>query len=325
MDYVAVTLKGIEDLASDEIKSALKSKPKKIAEGRLFFSAKNIDKFSPRLIKRIYSLIDYFDFSSEQELVKKCSKLKFSFKGTFVVRCSRQGVHDFDSRVVERDVGEIIYNKGFKVDLKNPDNIIVVDIYNNKCFIGFLVKDNLCKRPYRVKVFSSSINACLAAAAVKFSDIKPSHVLLDPFCRDGVIAIEAYLLGCKNVFAFDEAVNSIRNAKINSKLGGAKIKILKCGTDSLDLKFDEGSVDRIVTYPPFLSKNKKQKVIESIYSDFFYQARVLLKKSGALTILTPKPELVEQYASKLGFKKIKEQDVSVSNNNYKLIIFKKLK
>ncbi len=115
MNYVAVTLKGIEDLASDEIKSALKSKTKKLADARLFFSAKNIDNFSPRLINRVYSLLGNFDFSSEHDLVKKCSKLKFSFNGSFVVRCSRHGIHNFNSRAVERDVGEVIFNKGFSI------------------------------------------------------------------------------------------------------------------------------------------------------------------------------------------------------------------
>lgn len=324
MKYVAVTLKGIEDLASGEIKSAFKSNPEKIADGRLLFNAKSIDEFSPRLMGRIYSFIGYFSFSSLKDLINKSSKLDFSFKGSFVVRCSREGSHEFDSRMIERDVGEVIFNKGFKVDLKNPNNVVVVDIIHDKCFLGILLKDNLCKRPYRIKVFSSSINACLAAAAIKFGGAKKTDVFLDPFCKDGVIPIEVSLLGFKNVFACDEAMNNIRSAKINAKLAGAKIKFSKSNVDSLDLKFDSESINRIVAYPPFLSKRKKQSVIENVYKEFFFQVRSILKKTGTVTLISQKPELLEKFAKRSGFKIVKERNVFVSNNNYKIMIFKKI-
>jgi len=323
MKYVAVTLKGIEDLASAEVKSLLKSTSVKIGDGRLLFDAKSLEKFSPTLVNRLYLYIAHFDFSSGQDIIVKCSKVKFSLKGSFVVRCSREGIHDFDSRIIERDVGGVIYNQGFKVNLENPDNTVVVDIVGKKCFLGILVRDNICKRPYRIKVFSSSINACLAAAAVKLAAVKKSDSILDPFCRDGVIAIEASASGCENVFACDESMNNIRNAKINAKLALTKIKFAKCNIDSLDLRFDEGSIDKIMTFPPFLSKRKKQSSIESLYKEFFHQARNTLKKSGFLILISHKPELLELHAKRAGFKMLKEKNVFVSNLDYKVMVFKK--
>ena len=280
MKFIAVTMRGAEGLASEEMKSFAKS-PKKIYDGHVLFEAKDLKKFSPRLVNRVYSYIGHFEFSSIHDLVLKSSKLKFSFKGTFVVRCFRQGVHDFNSRVVEKDVGEVVYKKAFKVNLKNPDNIVIVDIVDNVCFVGLLLMNDVCKRKYRIKSFSSSINACLAAAAVKFSKVKSSSKVLDPFCKDGVIAIESYLLGCRHVTAFDESPNNIRAAKINAKLGGAKIKFVKTDVDSLDLKVDEESIDMIITCPPFLSKKKKQAAIENVYREFFHQARNVLKNVAA--------------------------------------------
>lgn len=323
MKYVAVTLKGIEELASAEIKYFTKSDSKKIGDARLLFSAKTLEKFSPTLVNRIYSYITHFDFSSEKDILSKCSKIKFSFKGSFAVRCSREGMHDFDSRVIERDVGEVIYKKGFKVNLEKPDNTVVVDIVGKKCFLGILAMDNLCKRPYRIKVFSSSINACLAAAASRFAAVRKSDSVLDPFCRDGIIPIEVSSL-CKNVFACDESMNNVRNAKINAKLASAKIKFVRCNIDSLDLKFDESSIDKIITCPPFISKRKRQSSIESLYKEFFHQARNLLKKSGKLVLLSNKPELLELHAKRAGFSIVKEKTVFVSNLNYKIMVFKKV-
>lgn len=322
MEFVAVTLNGVEDLASAEIKSLLKVSSEKVADARLLFSAKSIEGFSPRLVNKLYSLITSFAFSSKSELVKNASKVKYSLKGSFVVRCSRSGIHDFDSRAVEREVGAVIFKQGFKVDLENPKNTVFVDIVGSKCFIGLLVKDNICKRPYRVRVFSSSINACLAASAIKFSGLKSSDVLLDPFCRDGVIPIEASLLGCKKVFAFDGSSNSVRNAKINAKLAAVKVKFSRCNVDSLDLKLDDGSVGKVVTCPPFVSKKKKQSSLEQVYKEFFHQLRQVLKKSGTITVISPKPELIELHAKRSGFILLKEKYVSVSNVGYKIVVFK---
>ncbi len=323
MKYIAVTLKGIEDLASNEIKSSLKSKPEVLHDGRILFVARGLGKFSPRLVSRIYSYIAHFTFSSEKDILSKCSKIGFSFKGSFVVRCSREGSHDFNSRIIERDIGEIIYKQGFKVNLENPDNTVVVDIIGSTCFLGLLVKENLCKRTYRIKVFSSSINACLAASAVILSDIKKSAILLDPFCRDAVIPIEACMLGYKKVFACDESMNNIRNAKINAKLASAKISFSKSNIDSLDLKFSQDSIASIITFPPFLSKKKKPGSIENLYKEFFYQINPILTKSGTLTVISHKPDLIMLFAKRSGFKIIKEREVFASNLEYKIIVFKK--
>lgn len=324
MRFVAVTMKGAEDLASAEIKSFTKKNPEKLYYGHIMFDAKDLKKFSPRLINRVYSYIGHFQFSSLQDLVSKSSKLKFSFKGSFVVRCFRQGSHDFNSKVIEHDVGEVIYKKGFKVSLKTPDNTIIVDIIDDWCFIGVLLMNDLCKRPYRIKVFSSSINACLAAAAVKFSKVKISSIILDPFCKDGVIPIESSILGCKKVVALDESQNNIRAAKINAKLANVKIKFVKSNIDSLDLKFDEDSIDNIVTCLPFISKKKKQSSIETLYREFFHQARNILKKSGTITLISHKPELLHVHAKRTGFMLVDEIDIFVSNTDYKVVIFRKI-
>ncbi|MFH1210952.1 MAG: THUMP domain-containing protein [archaeon] len=320
MKYVAVTMKGAEDLACKEVKSPCK----RIYDGHMLFEAKDLKGFSPRLVNRVYSYLGHFRFSSLQDLISKSSKLKFSLKGSFVVRCFRQGQHDFNSKIIEKDVGEVIYKKGFKVNLKNPDNTVIVDIVDDNCCIGLLAMNDLCKRSYRIKSFSASINACLAAAAIKFSGVKKSSIVVDPFCKDGVIPIEASLVGCKSAVGLDESANNIRAAKINAKLANAKVKFVKSNVDSLDMKVDENSVDFIITCPPFISKRKKQAAIESVYREFFHQARNMLKDSGSLTLISHKPELLLVCAKRAGFKPVKEREIFVSNMYYKVVIFRKI-
>jgi len=65
----------------------------------------------------------------------------------------------------------------------------------------------------------------------------------------------------------------------------------------LDSKFDEGSVDKIVIYPPTVTdSNKKQ--MEKLYTEFFHQAEFILAKEGKIVLLTRTPDLIEKYAEK---------------------------
>ncbi|MCW3136222.1 MAG: THUMP domain-containing protein [Canidatus Methanoxibalbensis ujae] len=68
---------------------------------------------------------------------------------TFAVRVERRGMkEDISGRVVEREVGgylydliERIHSKKPKVDLKNPDKLIVIEIIGNRCGVGFITRE----------------------------------------------------------------------------------------------------------------------------------------------------------------------------------------
>src|SRR3989344_1215570 len=205
MKFVAVTIKGLEAFAAQELREALKAKIEKPEiPGRVILSLK---KPSPKIkslrsVDTVYSLLTIFKFKTLDDIAENTKKIKFGFKGTFAVHCKREGSHDFKANDAEARIGEIIFETGKKVDLKNPDNVVYVDILDDLCLIGFLIVANLCKREYRVRINSRSITGCLAHLVLKLAGVKKNSKVLDPFCKDGVIAIEASLLKCK-VYAFD--------------------------------------------------------------------------------------------------------------------------
>ncbi|HID20636.1 MAG TPA: hypothetical protein EYP28_06860 [Methanophagales archaeon] len=68
---------------------------------------------------------------------------------TFGFRVERRGMkEDISSQAVEREVGgyfydliEKIYGRKPKVNLKNPDKLIAIEIVGNRCGIGFITKE----------------------------------------------------------------------------------------------------------------------------------------------------------------------------------------
>jgi len=76
---------------------------------------------------------------------------KLGASDSFAVRCQRRGRHDFSSRDVERQLGSMLEEStGATVDLRNPRKIVVVQIFQDKAFVGVTEAANLLAKPIRV-------------------------------------------------------------------------------------------------------------------------------------------------------------------------------
>ncbi|MEA3378241.1 MAG: THUMP domain-containing protein [Nanoarchaeota archaeon] len=342
MEYIAATIEGIEEIAILEVKELLNVKAKTILPGRIVFETKNIEPLIEmmRSIDRIYESKSKFEFFLKKDILNSLPEIEI--EETFKAQCSRKGTHLFSSKEIEKEVGEFYYKKGNPVDLHKPKTIIYIDIIGNFCFIGKLItKKRLHKRDYRLKLVNQSPNPLLAYALVRFSGWDKGKILLDPFCKDGVIPIEAALFGLKlprdfsiadnkksklaklRIFGYDPLMPNIKNCEINSKLAGVRkaITFSRIGTDWLDVKFKKGSVDSIAAVLPFISKGRDCKDIEKEYLQFFNQAEFILKKKGTIALLAHRHDLVGKYDKK--FKKIKTLEIKIGGMEYKLILYAK--
>ncbi|HII15676.1 MAG TPA: methyltransferase [Nanoarchaeota archaeon] len=346
MEYIAHTVLGIEDIAIKEIEELTKAKAKQILPGRLLFecSEKAINEliYVARSVTRVCLLLSKFRFKTVEDIEKELNKIKFNVQGTFAAKCSRRGVHAFDSHEVEVLVGNAVNGK---VDLENPDTVIYADIVDYDCIIGILLtRKELQKRDYRVKANPQSVNACVAYAMIRISGWKKSESLLDPFCKDGVVAIEAALYagniprgffsndgkiaavdkkikkGELKAYAYDPLMPNVRSAEINAKLASVNKQITFSRTDLdwLDTKFGKSSVDNIITAFPSMHEDRE---IEKMAKEFFYQAEYILKKKGKIVIAARKPELVKKYAEK--FKITEERQITIGELSYMVFIFEK--
>lgn len=307
--FVGVTINGIEDIASKEVKG------KKILDRRVLFK-KELKEY--KSLDLVYRLIKKIEFNDLDDLVNKLIKINLRIKGTFKVDCNREGQHNFKSVDVQKELNDFLIKKEYKLDYKNPKTVIYIDITNNNCLVGLLLKNNLHKRDYRIKINNQSINACLAYALLKLSNYKKNDVLVDPFCKDGVICVEAALLKCKKIYGLDENKNNIRNSKINAQLAKVKIDFSNYDIGWLSTKFKKNSI-KIVTNLFVSSRNEEE--YKKILPEFFNQVDYVLKDK--IGIITTKPELVKQYTNKLKLES--ERKITIGGMVYYILILKKFK
>lgn len=127
------------------------------------------------------------------------------------------------------------------------------------------------------------------------------------------------------ILCYDESFPNINAAKKNAKIAGVldEIKFSRTETEWLDIKLDKNTVDRIVTYPPQVSKTMNQKKLEKTYDWFFKNSKFLLKKNGTILAIAKKQskELLNKFAEKQGFFVKKETTFWQGKEELKALIY----
>ncbi|MBS3167810.1 methyltransferase [Candidatus Woesearchaeota archaeon] len=329
MQIIAQCIPNLEEISIKEIKELINQESKIIIPGRIKFNAtkEEIKKLAKktRSILKIYLFIEKIEFKELDDLEEQIKKIKFpEIKEPFAAKCERKGNHNFTSNDIEIIIGDSIKNK--KVDLKNPETIIIADILKQDCLIGIEISNNLSKRDYRIKILSNSINPCLAYCMLRISEVKEKETILDPSCKSGEIIIEAFLsFKTLKGYATDSLLNHLKALEINSKIAQVykKIEISRQDIEWLDTKFNEEEIDHIITFPPYPSKIFKEKKAERLYKDLFHAGSYILKEKGNITILTNSPKLLEKTANSENFKLKKQYKLNYMNQEFYILVFSK--
>jgi 23S rRNA G2445 N2-methylase RlmL len=281
---------------------------------------------------------------------------------TFRVECIREGNHDFKSVDAEAKIAEILLKsgRGWKLSIKGCDIVFFAYIAHSKCYFGVdFAGFELNKRPYKIFLHPNSLRGTIAYALVRESGFEKDEALLDPFSRDGVIVIEAALHAANfpvdyykkekfaflklglidseklfegidkkiikkpkaGLYSFDYMFKHVDYSRKNAKIAGVdkKIDFSRVELEWLDIKFKKETIDRIVTNLP----SSKNANLDKIYNEFFYQAEFILKKDGAIALLTRMPELVRKYAGRHSFAIAKERKIWSGEQELYMLVFKK--
>lgn len=370
MKGLVITSKGIEETAYIEIKELINADCK-AETGCVIFDFNNFKDLCSLCYKcqsadRIVYLIECFEFANFfKEFEKFIDNLdlgEWANYKKFKVECLRQGIHDFNSVEVESRAAKLIVkklNNRIKVNIKDYEIIFLVYIVDNKCYFGIdFAGFELNKRGYKIFLHPNSLRGTIAYALIRESGFEKKEVMLDPFLRDGVIAIEAafYASGFplnyykkdkfaflklklgidfekffnnadkkikskSKIYAYDHLFKCIDYSRKNAKIAGVdkQINFSRTELEWLDIKFKKASVDRIVTNPP-ISKNAN---LDKIYNEFFYQAEYILKNNGTIALVSRISDFVKKHAEKHNFIIAKEKDVWSGEQLLKLMVFKK--
>lgn len=351
-----LTHKGLEQVCADEL-SALGVKAKALSNRvEVDCSDKELaeicyrSRTSMRVIKELsrpaVSVLTEPDFIAVAES---------SIKKTFTVTCERTGDHPFTSFDLEQYCVSFLAKKGFKLDRKNPETTIFVFIDNNEALVGVdIAGRDLSKRDYRIFLGTGALKGTFAAGALLFAGYNSKLSLLDPFCRHGIIPIEAALMATNSsphkfskeklaffadtevkdkeidskniIIAMDDNFKHVSSAKKNAKIAGVMKTVEFSRTDLkwLDAKFGRNFLDLIVTFPPQSGKSLAESSADKIYHQIFYQAEFILKKSGQICLIMRSGlDTVRAKAKEFKFSVEKELVVNQGNEKFVLMLFKK--
>ena len=363
MKALAITHKGIEDITFLEIKELVKAKNLKQEESCVSFEIKSMEdlallNYKAQSVYKIIYLFDSFKIKKLEDIENSIQRnideiRKFiNNKTTFAVRCLKIDNDNFSSNEIEEETGNFITIKA-KVDLENPDVIFFVYICKNNCCIGIdFSRKDLSKRDYRIYAHPQALKGTIAYSLVRIADYKPNEKIIDPFCGSGTIPIEAALFATgfsvnhytkdkfkfknfekfdKNktvktgISGFDRELRHVMASKKNAQIAGIEknIRFSRIDIELLDTKIKEKSIDKIITNPPDLTNNTNPKQLEKLYNEFFCNAGFILKNKGTITLITKTFELIKKAAEKYKFKLMKERDLIIGDDNYKVVVFEK--
>ena len=174
--------------------------------------------------------------------------------GTVAVRARDvRGLSGIDTQAAERRLGSALVERGFDVDLDEPDNTLVALFSSDLAAVGWLetrtVRDFSARNPTEKPFFQPGSMAPMDARA--FSNIAgaaPGARILDPMCGTGGVLVEAGLAGA-SVVGSDAQRKMVRGARRNlgSYLDGGTV----VRGDATRLPFAADSFDGAVFDAPY--------------------------------------------------------------------------
>jgi 16S rRNA G966 N2-methylase RsmD len=154
----------------------------------------------------------------------------------------------------------------------------------------------------------------LAALMCVLSEPSPDDTLIDPFAGSGAIPLARAGLGrYKRMIASDN--DRIKVEKLLKRVNGVNTKIDVYGWDALSLDaLDSGSIDKIVTDPPWGLHLGTELDLWQLYADMLREFFRILRPDGLAVILLANKDLFREILeeSRDSFALVSQYDILVS-------------
>lgn len=169
-----------------------------------------------------------------------------------------RGITDVDTQAVERRLGGVLVDRGFEVDLEDPEHTLVA-LFSETAALGWLEtetrRDFTDRKPTDRPFFQpGSMDPMDARALANIAGAGPGARILDPMCGTGGILIEAGLAGA-DVVGVDAQAKMTRGTRqnlhyyLNDSTGVVR-------GDATRLPFDDESFDGAVFDAPYGRQSK---------------------------------------------------------------------
>jgi tRNA (guanine6-N2)-methyltransferase len=183
-------------------------------------------------------------------------------------------------------------------------------------------------RTWKLEHRPASLRPTVAAAMVRLAEVRPGHVALDPMCGAGTILAE-YLEAMRRAprgagfqpanspagwkpapraWGGDLDFGAVRAAAANLRhLGPA----LLARWDARRLPLAEGSVDRLVSNPPFGKQLGRPEEIGPLYRDAVAEWHRVLRPGGRAVLLVGEAAPLRDAARRVAWKGLREVRVRI--------------
>ena len=197
--------------------------------------------------------------------------------GTVAVRAvdvrGRTGV---DTRRAERELGDVLVDRGFAVDLEEPDHELRAFFAEGTSALGWLVAESVRdfgqRRPTDRPFFQpGSMDPLLARALANAAGARPGATVLDPMCGTGGILVEAGTVGAR-VVGVDAQAKMARGSRENLAHcleGGWDV----ARGDARSLPLADGAVDAVVFDTPYGRQSKIEGRLDRLVLEALEEAR----------------------------------------------------
>jgi 23S rRNA G2445 N2-methylase RlmL len=161
-------------------------------------------------------------------------------------------------------------------------------IHGATAICGLRLSDRTMRhRTYKIEHLPASLRPTLAAAMVRMAEVRPGQFVLDPMCGAGTILAEALaVLGQSrhpsSICGGDLEQQAVRIAAANLRRLG---RALLCRWDATRLPLPGGSVDHLISNPPFGKQIGRPEDIGPLYRRMVREYDRVLKPNGRAVLL----------------------------------------
>jgi tRNA (guanine6-N2)-methyltransferase len=310
----AVVLPGLEAIAAEEITRDLGGDVKKSERGLVTF---RVDEIGPELLK-LRTVEDVFLLAwGTDSLTYKAADLKQirhwtakeadwprflklhhaihpkpKGKPTFRLVSQMTGTHAYrriDAAKAMADGLAGVFPASWRPAEENAAVEVWLTIHGAIGVCGLRLSDRTMRhRTWKTEHLPASLRPTMAAAMVRLAGAGPGDVVLDPMCGAGTILGEQIELsklrkaGRISVLGGDNDMNAIRAAGANLRRVGPAV-LAQWNTARLPLS--SGSIDRIISNPPFGKQLASPEEIGPLYRTLARECDRVLKFGGRAVFL----------------------------------------
>ncbi len=193
------------------------------------------------------------------------------------VRVRARGIRGtaIDTQRAERELGTVLVERGFSVDLDDPDHELRAVFSAGTCALGWLAAQSRRefgeRAPTNKPFFQpGSMDPLLARAIGNVAGAGPETTVLDPMCGTGGMLVEAGLLGAR-VIGADAQAKMVRGARENLTHYGVGFDVFR--GDGTRVPLGDDACDAVVFDAPYGRQSKVEGDLEPLVEGTLAEAR----------------------------------------------------